>query len=137
MDGTASLAGVPELIRRLAELNEVGIALSQEKDLDRLLETILVAAKQITRADGGTLYRRHATDRGITAVGPVGSDRGRPAAVLVWGRRNAVAQVVSGVTGLRRTADRLWSARNSRIGEKLVGGPVRFGAWHRHESLSY
>lgn len=52
MDGTASLAGVPELIRRLAELNEVGIALSQEKDLGRLLETILVAAKQITRADG-------------------------------------------------------------------------------------
>ena len=63
MDGTATLAGVPELIRRLAELNEVGIALSQEKDLDRLLETILIAAKQITRADGGTLYRRHATDR--------------------------------------------------------------------------
>jgi len=63
MDGTASLAGVPELIRRLAELNEVGIALSQEKDLCRLLETILVAAKQITRADGGTLYRRHAGDK--------------------------------------------------------------------------
>jgi HD-GYP domain-containing protein (c-di-GMP phosphodiesterase class II) len=63
MDGTATLAGVPELIRRLAELNEVGIALSQEKNLDRLLETILLAAKQITRADGGTLYRRHASDR--------------------------------------------------------------------------
>ena len=51
------------LIRRLAELNEVGIALSQEKDLDRLLETILVAAKKITHADGGTLYRRSAADR--------------------------------------------------------------------------
>src|ERR1019366_1085153 len=63
MEGTASLAGVPELIRRLAELNDVGIALSQEKDLDRLLETILVAAKQITRADGGTLYRRHSADQ--------------------------------------------------------------------------
>ena len=56
MHGTVTLAGVPELIRRLTELNEVGIALSQEKDIDRLLETILVAAKQITRADGGTLY---------------------------------------------------------------------------------
>jgi HD-GYP domain-containing protein (c-di-GMP phosphodiesterase class II) len=63
MDGKASLAGVPELIRRLTELNEVGIALSQEKDINRLLETILVAAKQITRADGGTLYRRHSGDR--------------------------------------------------------------------------
>jgi HD-GYP domain-containing protein (c-di-GMP phosphodiesterase class II) len=58
-------AGVPELIRRLSELNEVGIALSQERDIDRLLETILLAAKQITRADGGTLYRRHASDQNL------------------------------------------------------------------------
>ena len=56
MHGAPSLAGVPELIRRLAELNEVGIALSQEKSIDRLLETILVAAKQITRADGGSQH---------------------------------------------------------------------------------
>jgi HD-GYP domain-containing protein (c-di-GMP phosphodiesterase class II) len=61
MDLPASQDGT--LIRRLAELNEIGIALSQEKDLNRLLETILVAAQRITHADGGTLYRRHATDR--------------------------------------------------------------------------
>ena len=42
---------------RLAELNQIGVALSQEKNLDRLLETILLAAKKITNADGGTLYR--------------------------------------------------------------------------------
>ena len=48
-----------DLIRRLTELNQIGIALSREKDLDRLLEVILVAAKQITNADGGTLYRKH------------------------------------------------------------------------------
>ncbi len=65
MNSPDRLAGVPELIRRLSELNEVGIALSQERDIDRLLETILVAAKQITRADGGTLYRRHASDRNL------------------------------------------------------------------------
>ena len=52
-----------DLFRRLEELNEVGIALSKEKDLDRLLEAILVAAKKITNADGGTLYRRHPEDR--------------------------------------------------------------------------
>jgi HD-GYP domain-containing protein (c-di-GMP phosphodiesterase class II) len=52
-----------DLIPRLEELNEIGIALSKEKDLDRLLETILVAAKKITSADGGTLYRRHADDK--------------------------------------------------------------------------
>jgi HD-GYP domain-containing protein (c-di-GMP phosphodiesterase class II) len=42
---------------RLEYLNAIGIALSQERDIDRLLETILVAAKNLTRADGGTLYR--------------------------------------------------------------------------------
>ncbi len=51
-----------DLFRRLEELNEVGIALSKEKDLARLLEAILVAAKKITNADGGTLYRRHPED---------------------------------------------------------------------------
>ena len=46
-----------DLIRRLAELNQIGVALSQEKNLDRLLETILLAVKKTTNADGGTLYR--------------------------------------------------------------------------------
>lgn len=53
-------AAPDDLFRRLAELNQIGIALSQEKNLDRLLENILLAAKQITRAEGGTLYRRTA-----------------------------------------------------------------------------
>ena len=35
----------------------VGVALSKERDINRLLEGILVAAKRITNADGGTLYR--------------------------------------------------------------------------------
>ena len=46
-----------ELFRRLEELNGVGISLSKQKDTNRLLEAILVAAKKITNADGGTLYR--------------------------------------------------------------------------------
>ena len=46
-----------ELLRRLDELNEVGISLSRQKDTPRLMEAILVAAKKITNADGGTLYR--------------------------------------------------------------------------------
>jgi HD-GYP domain-containing protein (c-di-GMP phosphodiesterase class II) len=49
--------GADDLLRRLEELNHIGIALSQEKDITRLLERILVAAKDITHADGGTLYR--------------------------------------------------------------------------------
>ncbi len=46
-----------DLLKRLEHLNRIGIALSQERDINRLLETILLAAKEITNADGGTLYR--------------------------------------------------------------------------------
>ena len=52
-----SESSTAEMFRRLEELNGIGISLSQEKDTDRLLEAILVAAKKITNADGGTLYR--------------------------------------------------------------------------------
>ncbi len=45
-----------DLLQRLNELNEIGVALSSEHNIDRLLETILVAAKRITHADAGTLY---------------------------------------------------------------------------------
>ena len=44
------------LFRRLEQLNGIGAALSRERDIDRLLENILDAAKAITGADGGTLY---------------------------------------------------------------------------------
>jgi HD-GYP domain-containing protein (c-di-GMP phosphodiesterase class II) len=50
------LETVEDLFRRLEQLNEIGAALSLEKDLNRLLEKILIASKTITRADGGTLY---------------------------------------------------------------------------------
>jgi HD-GYP domain-containing protein (c-di-GMP phosphodiesterase class II) len=45
-----------DLFRRLEQLNEIGAALSLEKNLNALLEKILLAVKAITRADGGTLY---------------------------------------------------------------------------------
>ncbi|WP_422843012.1 HD domain-containing phosphohydrolase [Acidovorax sp. M2(2025)] len=44
------------LFRRLEQLNGIGAALSRERDIERLLENILEAAKAITGADGGTLY---------------------------------------------------------------------------------
>ena len=46
-----------DLLRRLEQLNAIGAALSKERDITHLLESILVAAKTITHADGGTLYR--------------------------------------------------------------------------------
>ena len=42
----------------LEELTEIGIALSAQKDHSRLLEMILLKAKELTNADGGTLYSR-------------------------------------------------------------------------------
>jgi len=48
---------VDDLLRRLEQLNAIGAALSNERNITQLLETILVAAKNITHADGGTLYR--------------------------------------------------------------------------------
>ncbi|WP_172600089.1 GAF and HD-GYP domain-containing protein [Sulfuricystis multivorans] len=46
-----------ELFARFEQLNEIGAALSSERDIGRLLERILVAAKSITGAEAGTLYR--------------------------------------------------------------------------------
>lgn len=51
------MESLDDLLRRLEQLNEIGAALSNERDINRLLEMILLAAKGITHADGGTLYR--------------------------------------------------------------------------------
>ena len=53
------------LLHRLKELNEIGIALSQQRNINSLLETILVAAKRITNADAGTLYLHEPERRGL------------------------------------------------------------------------
>jgi len=45
-----------EVFNQLERLNAIGVALSSEHDNSRLLETILLGAKELTNADGGTLY---------------------------------------------------------------------------------
>jgi len=45
-----------ELLKRIERLNAIGVALSAERDTGRLLERILRSAKDLTAADGGTLY---------------------------------------------------------------------------------
>jgi len=40
----------------LRELNDIGVALSAERDPDTLLEMILIKSREITRADAGSLY---------------------------------------------------------------------------------
>lgn len=53
----------PYLLKRLDRLNAIGVALSAEKDNQRLLEMILLGAQQITNADGGTIYIMHEDNR--------------------------------------------------------------------------
>ncbi|HEY5799395.1 MAG TPA: HD domain-containing phosphohydrolase, partial [Burkholderiaceae bacterium] len=54
---------LPELASRLEQLTELSVELSRNPDVPHLLERILNAAKQMTRADGGTLYRVSADGR--------------------------------------------------------------------------
>ncbi|MBA3707555.1 MAG: GAF domain-containing protein [Planctomycetes bacterium] len=56
MTATTDAGVVAQLLRRLDKLNAIGIALSAEKDPLRLVEQILLGAKDITNADGGTVY---------------------------------------------------------------------------------
>ena len=57
MSDPGRVRGAEDLFGRLEQLNHIGIALSKERDITKLLEVILVAAKDVTHADGGTLYR--------------------------------------------------------------------------------
>jgi HD-GYP domain-containing protein (c-di-GMP phosphodiesterase class II) len=56
------MSGSDDKLRRLELLLRVGVALSAETDTNRLLETILLEAKELTHADGGTLYLRQDED---------------------------------------------------------------------------
>jgi len=52
-----------DLLLRLKALNNIGVALSSEKNSTRLLERILEEAKMLTFADGGALYTRTDDDK--------------------------------------------------------------------------
>ncbi len=51
MKGTLS-----ESLEKLEKIIELGIAISAEKDINRLTEMILLGAKELSHADGGSLY---------------------------------------------------------------------------------
>jgi len=47
---------VDNLVQRVSAFSDICLALSKEKDIDRLLEMIVQEARNMTNADGGTLY---------------------------------------------------------------------------------
>jgi HD-GYP domain-containing protein (c-di-GMP phosphodiesterase class II) len=49
---------IGHLEKQVKNLSEIGLSLSKEKDMNVLLENILLEAKRITHADGGTLYMK-------------------------------------------------------------------------------
>jgi HD-GYP domain-containing protein (c-di-GMP phosphodiesterase class II) len=51
-----SRAEVAARSREIAELNQIGVALTTERNYDVLLEMILTQARHVTQADGGSLY---------------------------------------------------------------------------------
>ena len=54
-----------DIVERLDLLTEVSVALSDSHDIDTFLDRILKAAKSMTHADGGTLYRPSADERSL------------------------------------------------------------------------
>lgn len=44
------------VLQRIERLNKIGAALSNENDKEKVLELILLGAKELTNADGGSLY---------------------------------------------------------------------------------
>jgi HD-GYP domain-containing protein (c-di-GMP phosphodiesterase class II) len=63
MSESTGLAAATEREARFERLIELGIALSSEHNHDRLMEMILLEAKRIPNADGGTLYLHNEEDR--------------------------------------------------------------------------
>src|SRR3954466_3604741 len=53
---TRTHPAVQRVLKRIDQLNAIGIALSNEEEPARLIEQILLGAKDLTNADGGTLY---------------------------------------------------------------------------------
>ena len=49
-------AFISDLEEQIQNLANIGLALSKERDMDKLLEMILLEAKRIANSDGGTLY---------------------------------------------------------------------------------
>jgi len=56
--------------REMEELNRIGVALSETRNVDALLDMILTKARQITRADGGSLYLVEETRPDALESGP-------------------------------------------------------------------
>lgn len=65
--------------RELEELNRIGIALSETRDVERLLELILRTAREITGADAGSLYLTELSDGNSNGAAQMAQNGAEPA----------------------------------------------------------
>jgi HD-GYP domain-containing protein (c-di-GMP phosphodiesterase class II) len=72
--------------RQFEELNRIGIALSAERDIGKLQEFILTTMRQLTNADGASLW--------LTAV----SDEGKPQLFLASSQNNSISNTYQAFT---------------------------------------
>ena len=61
-DNVGNNTPMDEVLNRIEALTNIGAALSSEQNIDHLLELILLAAKKLLNADGGTIYRVREND---------------------------------------------------------------------------
>lgn len=111
--------------RLIQELTEIGIALSAEKNHDRLLEMILEQAERITNADGGTLYSHtedgrlkfeimHTESLGIRMGGTSGVEVPFPSIALYDGQGRPNHKMVAAHAALTRRTVNIEDAYTSR-----------------------
>jgi HD-GYP domain-containing protein (c-di-GMP phosphodiesterase class II) len=117
------------LIAKIERLNGIGVALSQELDSERLLEVILLGAKELTDADGGSLYTRVGDEvrfqlvrndtLGLALGGPGLQPPSLPPVKLSDGAHSVVARAV--VTGQTVTVADAYALDGSNEGFDFSG----------------
>lgn len=118
----ADISDAREDERRMQRLATIGIALSAEKDLGGLLEMILLEAKAIANADGGTIYLVREAAAENRPDGPI--DRRTGGARRHRDRRVAAATAPEGMAE-RRVAQRRGPRDRRRPRQQLEFAIVR------------
>ena len=91
---------------RMRRMNEIGVALTGEKDLNTLLEMIMLEAKNLCRADGGTIYLKTEDVPEPVFVEGKRIDRRTGGDRRICDRRRVELGAPSGVTERRQAANR-------------------------------
>ena len=105
--------------QRLRRMNEIGVALTGEKDLDTLIEMIMLEAKVLTRADGGTIYLKVEEPGETVMVGGKRIDRRTGGDRRLGDRRKLVSCPPAGMSERRSGSDRRSGTDRRRSREML------------------